>query len=394
MARKILVAIIEPVGGHAGMDYYDFGLCRGLLAAGCGVSLYTCDETVEPEIIGLRFCPTYKRIYGPGNRWIRACRYFSGSVAAIAKAVANGEKVCHLHLFHGELQELALVVFSKLCGRKLIITVHDVESFSPVAISRKVIARIYRLADRFVVHNQVCKRELVEKLGVVPARIEVVPSGNYMNEAREGSNPVQARRELGVTERNRVVLFFGQIKEVKGLDILIEAIPEVARYIPEVTLLIAGRPWRDDFSSYERLIDNLGIRDRCVLHIRYIPNEELGLYFAAADVVVLPYRRIYQSAVILMAMSYGRPVVVSDLPGMTEMVTDGQNGYVFVQESKDALSEQLIRVLQDEQGREAVAARAAEYVRQNNSWEQIGIQTTMLYRAVLSNKSPRSPHFD
>jgi glycosyltransferase involved in cell wall biosynthesis len=385
MARNSSVAIIEPVGGHAGMDYYDFGLCRGLLAAGCDVSLYTCDETSEPDIAGLRFCPTYKRIYGRGNRCIRACRYLCGSVAALAKAVFNGEKICHLHLFHGEMHELALVLMSKLCGRKLIITVHDVESFAPLAISGTMIGRVYRLADRFVVHNQVCKHELVEKLGVVPARIEVVPSGNYVNEACEGSNPLQARSALGIGETNQVILFFGQIKEVKGLDILIEAIPAVARQIPEVTLLIAGRPWRDDFSSYERIIDGLGIRSRCVLHIRYIPNEELGLYFAAADVVVLPYRRIYQSAVILMAMSYGRPVVVSDLPGMTEMVTDGQNGYVFAQGSKDALAEQLVQVLQNERGREAVAARAMEYIRQNNGWEQIGIQTAMLYRAVLSN---------
>ena len=67
------------------------------------------------------------------------------------------------------------------------------------------------------------------------------------------------------------------------------------------------------------------------------------------------------------------------------MVTDGENGYVFEQGSAKSLSEQLIRALQDEQKREAVALRALEYVRKNNDWEQIGKQTAMLYRAVLSN---------
>jgi glycosyltransferase involved in cell wall biosynthesis len=122
-----------------------------------------------------------------------------------------------------------------------------------------------------------------------------------------------------------------------------------------------------------------------VLHIRHIPNDELALYFAAADVVVLPYRRIYQSSVILMAMSYGRAVVVSDLPAMTEMVTDGENGYVFEQGSAVSLSKQLVRALRDEQGRLRVASRALEYIRKNNDWEQIGKQTAMLYRAVLSS---------
>jgi glycosyltransferase involved in cell wall biosynthesis len=306
-------------------------------------------------------------------------------VVALAKAVTHGEKICHLHLFHGEMHELALVVLSKLCRRKVIITVHDVESFSPVAAGRNIISKVYQLADRLVVHNQVSKRELVELRRVSPTRIDVIPSGNYINDAFERSNPVEARRTLGISETKRVILFFGQIKDVKGLDILIEAIPAVARESSDVTLLIAGRPWKNDFSLYERLIDNLGIRNRCALHIRYIPNEELALYFAAADVVVLPYRRIYQSAVILMAMSYGRAVVVSDLPGMTEMVSDGQNGYVFEQGSAKSLSEQLIRALQDEQMREAVALRALEYIRKNHDWEQIGKQTAMLYRAVLSN---------
>jgi glycosyltransferase involved in cell wall biosynthesis len=253
-----------------------------------------------------------------------------------------------------------------------------------VANSRGVIGNVYQLADRFIVHNQISKRELIEKLGVPPSRIDVIPSGNYIDDVSHISHPIEARRALGINETSRVILFFGHIKEIKGLDVLLEAIPAVAREIPEVTLLIAGRPLRHDFSSYERLIDSLGIRDRCVLHIRYISNDELPLYFAAADVVVLPYRRIYQSAVILMAMSYGRAVIVSDLPGMIEMVSDGQNGYVFEQGSAKSLSKQLIRALQDEQGREAVALRALEYIRQNHDWEQIGKSTLLLYRSVLS----------
>jgi glycosyltransferase involved in cell wall biosynthesis len=379
------VAIIEPIGGHGGMDYYDFGLCRGLLAAGCHVSLYSCDETVDPAIAGLRFYPVYRRVFGRGNRWIRGYRYLRGTVASLARALAQGQRICHLHLFTGEIEGAVLVVLSKLCGRRVVITVHDVESFSPVAASQTAVGRVYRLADRLIVHNQVSKSELVERLGVPSARIATIPSGNYMDDVREPCDPAIAKHAMGIGDSHKVILFFGQIKEAKGLDILIEAIPEVARAVPEITLLIAGRPWKTDFSPYEALIDRLGIRDRCTLHIRYIPNEELGHYFAAADVVVLPYRRIYQSGVILLAMSYGTAVVVSDIPGMTEMVTDGQNGYVFARGSKDSLAERLIKVLQDDQGRGAVAKQALEYVRHNHNWEEIGRRTAELYRDVLTS---------
>ena len=384
MRNAVSVAMIETVGGHGGMDYYDFGLCRGLMAAGCNVSLYTCDETVDPGTAGLRFYRSFRRIYGRDNRWVRAFRYLKGSVVTLSKAVAHGEKVCHLHLFHGEMQELALVVLAKLSARKVVITVHDVESFSPVSSSRALIGKVYGLADRLIVHNQVSKRELVAKLGISSKNIEVVASGNYMEGITGVPSQRAARSALDISESSKVLLFFGQIKDVKGLDILIEAIPAVAREIPEITLLVAGRPWRNDFSSYERLIETLGIGKRCVLHIRYIPNDELPLYFSAADLVILPYRRIYQSAVILMAMSYGRPVVVSDLPGMLEMVTDGSNGYTFEQGSKDALAERLIEALRDESGRDRVAAQALQHIHDHHDWERIGKSTAEIYRSILS----------
>jgi glycosyltransferase involved in cell wall biosynthesis len=85
-----------------------------------------------------------------------------------------------------------------------------------------------------------------------------------------------------------------------------------------------------------------------------------------------------------MAMSYRKAVVVSNLPGMTEMVTDGENGYVFVSGSDVSLSEQLIRALRDDDGREKTALNALDYIRENNDWEQIGKKTAALYRSVLS----------
>jgi glycosyltransferase involved in cell wall biosynthesis len=385
MTNNIAVAMIEPVGGHGGMDFYDFGLSRGLLAAGCSVSLYTCDETPPPDIPGLRFFPVYKRVFGSGNRWLRAFRYLRGSIVSLAMALTHGEQICHLHLFSGEAEAAALVVLSKISGRKVIITVHDVESFSPTAASQSSIRKVYQLADRLIVHNLISKRDLVEKLRISPAKIELIPHGNYLDASHRPCDRYEARSALGLSKSSKTILFFGQIKDTKGLDILIEAIPEVARILPEVTLVIAGRPWKTDFSLYQARIDQLGIKDKCVLHIRYIPNDEITRYFSAADVVVLPYRKIYQSGVILMAMSYGTPVVVSDIPGMTEMITDNVNGYLFSAGSAKSLANRLIRALQDDQGRETVAARALDFIQQNHDWEKIGKMTAELYRTVLNS---------
>jgi D-inositol-3-phosphate glycosyltransferase len=385
MARDISVAVIEPVGGHGGADYYDFSLCRALLGVGCRVSFYTCDETIPLDIPGLRFFPIFRRVYGSGSRWKRAARYILGIVATLARTVVSGEKICHLHVYGGETRELALILMSRIVARKVVITVHDVESFQTATGRRRaIIGKFYRLADWLIVHNEITRADLVERVGVPSAKISVIAHGNHIESVVGMADSATAKHSFGIEESKKVVLFIGHIKQVKGLDLLIQAIPEVAREVPEAVFLIAGRPWRSDFSQYQNLIDELGISDLCMLHIGFIPNEDLERYYAAADIVVLPYRRIYQSGVVIMAMSSERCVVVSDLPGMTEIVTDGQNGYVFSRGSKDALAKQLIQVLKNDLGRKHAAEMALEYMQQHHDWEQIGKSTAEIYQSILS----------
>jgi glycosyltransferase involved in cell wall biosynthesis len=384
MRRTISVAIIEPIGGHSGAHYYDFGLCRGLLAAGCRVTLYTCDETTDPVIPGLTFHPFYRRIYGQNNRSLRGLRYLWGTFASLTNAVASGETVCHFQVFNDLIAELTVIAMAKLLGRTLVLTVHDVDSLAEcVSRKRKVTAWIYRLADRIIVHNNASMKEL-EVLGVPSAMIAVIPHGHYLDSRRELTAQDEAKRACGIVPSAKVVLFFGQIKDAKGLDILIDALPQVAYEIPDVILLIAGRPWKTEFTRYAALIEELKVGAYCRLNIGFVPDEEVASYFSAADLVALPYRRIYQSGVLMMAMTYGRPVVVSDLPGMTEVVSNGVNGYVFKQGSSSDLARALIRGMRDAAERKRIASRASEYIRKHHDWNRIGQSTKELYEAVLA----------
>jgi glycosyltransferase involved in cell wall biosynthesis len=226
-------------------------------------------------------------------------------------------------------------------------------------------------------------REL-ESIGLPANVIRVIVHGHYLDSMREMPSAAVARRALGIDPNAKVILFFGQIKDVKGLDLLIEALPQVARDVPDVLLVIAGRPWKTDFAGYEHLIDSAGVRSRCHLQIGFIPDSDVATYYAAADVVALPYRRIYQSGVLMMAMTYGRAVVVSDLPGMTEIVTDGMNGYVFSLGSEGCLTKTLVRALRNDRERLEMGKRALQYVQKEHDWNRIGTMTVELYRAVLS----------
>jgi glycosyltransferase involved in cell wall biosynthesis len=308
-------------------------------------------------------------------------------VVTLRKMDGSGEKIFHFQVFNDLVPELIVITLAKLFGRKVVLTVHDVSSLAgPVSWRRNATGWAYRLADQVIVHNRISRLEL-EGLGFPSAKISVLPHGHYLDSMREMPPGADARRALEIDPTAKVVLFFGQIRDAKGLDLLIQALPEIAREVPEVVLLIAGRPWRTEFSHYDALIDELDVREQCRLHIAFIPDEQVAGYYAAADVVALPYRRIYQSGVLMMAMTYGRSVIVSDLPGMTEVITDGVNGYVFSQGSKDELAKTVIRALQDGAERERVSLRASAYIREHHDWTRIGHQTAELYEAVLAGSA-------
>jgi D-inositol-3-phosphate glycosyltransferase len=374
--------MIEPVGGHGGMDYYDFGLCRGLAAAGVDVVLHTCNETPIPDSAGFAVRHTYSNIFGKAAAWRRGMRFVYGSVRAVFSAVRERRGIVHLHFFHVGVLALMNVLLARCSGRKVVITAHDVESFAS-SLGVPFMSRMaYRMAHRVIAHNRISRDELKELLHVPEGKITVIPHGNYLHALRPMLPVAVARERLGIPLHAKVLLFFGQIKEVKGLGILLNAMPSVLQHHPDAVLLIAGKPWKTDFAEYQTRIDELEIHDACFAHIRYIPDEDVPLYYGAADLVALPYRRIYQSGVVLMAMSYGKAVLVSDIPGMLEVVQDRETGFVFRSGDADDLARSICAIFANQPIMEIVAKRGQRLMEVKYDWSIIGQQTKEVYASL------------
>lgn len=377
-----MISVIEPVGGHGGMNYYDIGLCGGAQQAGAKVTLYTCDKNpplAAPDSFKVR--PVFERIYGGDPAWRRGLRYVKGLLRALVGGRLAGASVVHFHFFHVGGLEFLSVVLSRVLAYKVVVTAHDVEAFKEGLSVKWLVARTYGLVHEVIAHNRSSGREVTEKLKVHPDRVHTIPHGNYLEFVGRIPNREEARQALGwlPSESGPVVLFFGQIKEVKGLDLLIQAFATVRKQHPSATLVIAGRVWKDDFSRYEALIQQLALEASVRLHIRYIRDDEVAHFYAAADVVVLPYRRIYQSGVLLMAMSYGVPVIASDLDAMKDVVTDGVNGFLFKSGDARDLAHTINLVLSDGDVRARVSAQALHTMKTDFDWLKIGRQLVEVY---------------
>lgn len=155
-----------------------------------------------------------------------------------------------------------------------------------------------------------------------------------------------AREALDVPANAPVLLFFGFVREYKGLHVLLEALPAITEQLPDVQLIIAGEPY-DDPDQYHRLIDSHDLGDRLHWHEQYIPSDEVSTYFSAADLVVQPYVSATQSGVAQIATHFEVPMVVTDVGGLADVVPHEEAGFVVPPEDPLALSSSVVRFFQE-----------------------------------------------
>ncbi|HRW76928.1 MAG TPA: glycosyltransferase, partial [Saprospiraceae bacterium] len=127
------------------------------------------------------------------------------------------------------------------------------------------------------------------------------------------------------------------IRHYKGLDILIEALARLRKEDPNYMLIVAGESY-EDINQYSRQIDQLGLKDHVQLHNLFIPNEAVAPYFVASDLVVLPYRSATQSGILNMAYGFDKPVLITDVGGLSEFVDEGKTGIIVDEPTPEVIA--------------------------------------------------------
>lgn len=366
------------------MNFYDFALCRSIVQAGGQASLFTCEKTHFDGTEGFPIRTVYSKIFGKSPAWLRGLRFCIGSLKALLGSRWSGCQAAHFHFFHVGPLELFNVLLARLLNFRVIITAHDVQAFKE-GLSIPIFVRLaYSLAHRVIAHSQIAKRELIGDLGISDAKIDVILHGNYTSTVPKNVTRKVARAHFGFLPEQRVLVFFGQIKDVKGLDILLKGFALARETDKSLHLLIGGRVWKTDFSEYAEIIEQYNLAPHCTLHIRYIPDAEVGFFYRCADLLVLPYRRIYQSGVVLEAMSYGSAVLVSDIDGMLEAVEDERTGFVFKNQDAEHLARRIGEIFFTPGHAANIAQAGFNMVNLRNDWRHLGEQTVACYRRAFS----------
>ncbi|MDE3056983.1 MAG: glycosyltransferase [Bacteroidota bacterium] len=181
----------------------------------------------------------------------------------------------------------------------------------------------FHFVDAFIVQSDTVEKDLLSL--IEQPRYKKVPHPVYeifgKNIPKE-----EARRRLNISDEN-VILFFGYIRAYKGLHVLIDAMKIVKKSL-RAKLLVVGE-FYDDEEHYRWHISDAQVRDTVDVVSDYVPNEKVGEYFSAADVVILPYLSATQSGIAQIAYNFGKPVIATNVGGLAEVVADGVSGIVI-----------------------------------------------------------------
>jgi glycosyltransferase involved in cell wall biosynthesis len=200
------------------------------------------------------------------------------------------------------------------------------------------------------------------------------PQANY----REAPHPVydffldnytreEARQKLGLQKNDKVILFFGYVRQYKGLHILLQAMPLLLKEM-DVKLVVAGE-FYDKRENYTSIIGDLNIQDSVSIYDDYIPNEKVGMFYSAADVVVLPYITATQSGIIQIAYNYNKPVITTNVGGLPEVVDEGKTGFTVPPENPDELAQAVLKFF--ELTKKENFSKNVQVYKQQFSWDRL-----------------------
>jgi glycosyltransferase involved in cell wall biosynthesis len=228
----------------------------------------------------------------------------------------------------------------------------------------------FRKSDYFIVLSNSVEQDLLKYFPQARYRKVAHPIYEIFGQSVAKT---QAREKLGITTKH-VVLFFGYVRKYKGLMVLLDAMKEFYdnaigssnKDLADVTLLVVGE-FYDDEAKYREKVKELNIGNIVRFVSDYVPNDQVGVYFGASDVVVLPYLSATQSGIVQIAYNFDRPVIATDVGGLSEVVLNDKTGFIVNPDNSTALSAALKKFYleqREEEFRSNIVVEKKKY-----SWE-------------------------
>lgn len=249
---------------------------------------------------------------------------------------------------------------------KLFYVCHNVFPHERFPLDKILTRLVLQRGDGFLVHSESDREDLLQ----IKPNAEYVknPIPTYDVFKVRGITQEEARQELKKLGETRIILFFGFVREYKGLKHLLKAFPIVKEKLSNVNLLVVGSFGKDK-EDYINILEENHIKDSVDIIDDYIPDNEVEKYFSACDVVVAPYESATQSGIVQLAYEFEKPVIVTKVGGLPDVVREGETGYIVPPKQPELLAKAIIHFYDNMD-----KIDFAENIRKNShffSWESL-----------------------
>ena len=395
MKSQIRVALLT-----AGRDKpYAYGMATALISQAISLDIIGGDDLDGSQWYGkprVRFLNLRGDMRENTTFAQKVSRVLTYYVRLLLYATTARPKIFHI-LWNNKFEtfdRVPLMLYYRLLGKKIVLTVHNVNSrtrdSNDTWLNRLTLKIQYRLADHLFVHTQRMKTELVEQFGVQTSTISVVPFGINNAVPNTDLTDEEARRRLDLASNDRTILFFGNIAPYKGLEFLVNAFRQIMEHGRPYRLIIVGNPKKCDayWNDLQEILRCHPNRDRIVQCIEYIPDDQTEVYFKAADVLVLPYRYIYQSGVLFLGYSFGLPVIATEVGSLKEEIIEGKTGFISKPEDSTELAKVIENYFSSDLYRNLKSHRQTirDHALQRYSWQVVGELTSKVYEGLVGKQ--------
>jgi D-inositol-3-phosphate glycosyltransferase len=374
--------------------YYNIALCDALALAGCNVRYITSDYLYDGNLpFTSNFTTDYQYFRGLNNprlinyprlrRLLRGISYPFNHWQLLRQLRVNPPDVLHIQWSRMPRVDHWLIQQVRAAGVPVIHTIHDVIPLYAPDANTKPLQTVYEEADRIILHTEANRGDFLQTYPTVDLnRIVVIPLISTPNTAlpTNATRPI-ARTRLSLPHDAPVFVFFGSVRHYKGVDTLLTAFAQAVASHPNLHLVIAGKP---DTEEDNQLLERARSQSNVHVYSGYIPYEEVWQYYIAADVMVLPYRAITQSAALISSMEFGRAVIVTDVGGLPETVAG--NGWIVPPEDANALATVILDAASDLERVRKMGERSSTLIQQKYTGSAVAQATLELYKQLSRSR--------
>lgn len=375
---------------------YVFGLTQELAGRGFLIDLISSDELND---LGSNSAPNVAVLNLRGSQdpdarfWEKTTRIAKYYARLMRYAAKTNVKLFHI-LWNNKFEyfdRTLLMLYYRVLGKKIVLTAHNVNAAkrdgNDTLLNRLTLRMQYHLCHNVFVHTEKMKQELCDEFDMPISRVTVIPFGINNSIPTTNLTSGDAKAKLGIRQDERTILFFGRITPYKGLEYLVSAFDQLPKDGRRYRLIVAGRPdsCEEYWTEIQARMKSCAHCEDILLSAKYIPDNQTEIYFKAADVLVLPYKDIYQSGVLFLAHSFGLPVIAADVGALRDDIVEGETGYLFQPGDAVAL-ESKIRQYFGSSFYEQLAVRRDEirqFAMERHSWELVGRTTSEVYAEIM-----------